>query len=49
MRAKFEDTITTSNTLIKDEFRQMALARRLQEQNECVPIRSYVRTTTNGA
>ena len=37
MRAKFEDTITTSNTLIKDEFRQMALARRLQEQNECVP------------
>ncbi|KAF2706453.1 hypothetical protein K504DRAFT_386408 [Pleomassaria siparia CBS 279.74] len=34
MRAKFEDTMSTSNTLIKDEFRAMALARRLQEQND---------------
>ena len=36
MRAKFEETMSTSNTLIKDEFGAIALARRLQEQNECV-------------
>ncbi|KAF2116137.1 IEC3 subunit of the Ino80 complex, chromatin re-modelling-domain-containing protein [Lophiotrema nucula] len=34
MRAKFEDTMQTSNTLIKDEYRAVALARRLQEQND---------------
>lgn len=36
MRVKFEDTMNTSNTLIRDEFRAIAVARRLQEQNECV-------------
>jgi hypothetical protein len=36
MRAKFEETMSTSNQLIKDEFRAMAVARRLQGQNECV-------------
>ncbi|KAF2468464.1 uncharacterized protein BDR25DRAFT_265126 [Lindgomyces ingoldianus] len=34
MRAKFEDTMNTSNTLIKDEYKAIALARRLQEQND---------------
>ncbi|KAF2874497.1 IEC3 subunit of the Ino80 complex, chromatin re-modelling-domain-containing protein [Massariosphaeria phaeospora] len=34
MRAQFEDTMTTSNTLIKDELRAMGLARRLQQQND---------------
>ncbi|KAF2020967.1 hypothetical protein BU24DRAFT_446085 [Aaosphaeria arxii CBS 175.79] len=34
MRAKFEDTMNTSNTLIKDEHRARATARRLQEQND---------------
>ncbi|KAF2258032.1 hypothetical protein CC78DRAFT_151545 [Lojkania enalia] len=34
MRAKFEETMGASNTLIKDEFRAIALARRLQEQND---------------
>ena len=36
MRAKFEETMNTSNQLIKDEFRAMGVARRLQGQNECV-------------
>lgn len=34
MRAKFEDTMNQSNQLIKDEYKAIALARRLQEQNE---------------
>jgi hypothetical protein len=34
MRAKFEDTMNQSNTLIKDEYKAIALARRLQEQND---------------
>lgn len=34
MRSKFEETMTLSNTLIKDEYRAMATARRLQEQND---------------
>ncbi|KAF2657874.1 hypothetical protein K491DRAFT_305201 [Lophiostoma macrostomum CBS 122681] len=34
MRAKFEDTMSTSNQLIKDEFRAMSVARRLQGQND---------------
>jgi hypothetical protein len=43
MRAKFEDTMNTSNTLIKDEFRAMAVARRLQEQNEFVASLPHAR------
>lgn len=34
MRAKFEDTMNQSNQLIKDEYKAIALARRLQEQND---------------
>ena len=34
MRAKFEDTMTTSNQLIRDEARAVNVARRLQEQND---------------
>ncbi|KAF2193742.1 hypothetical protein K469DRAFT_619019 [Zopfia rhizophila CBS 207.26] len=34
MRARFEDTMNASNTLIKDEYKAIALARRLQEQND---------------
>jgi hypothetical protein len=41
MRARFDDTMTTSNTLIRDEYRAMATARRLQEHNEWVPRHSY--------
>lgn len=38
MRAKFEETMNTSNSLFKEEYKMMALARRLQEQNESVPV-----------
>jgi hypothetical protein len=41
MRARFDDTMTTSNTLIRDEYRAMATARRLQEHNEWVPRHSH--------
>jgi hypothetical protein len=34
MRVKFDETMNISNTLIKDEYRAIAVARRLQEQNE---------------
>ncbi|KAF2203604.1 hypothetical protein GQ43DRAFT_478894 [Delitschia confertaspora ATCC 74209] len=34
MRAQFEDTMNMSNQLIKDEYKAIALARRLQEQND---------------
>ncbi|KAF2739719.1 hypothetical protein EJ04DRAFT_288197 [Polyplosphaeria fusca] len=34
MRARFDDAMNTSNTLIRDEFRATATARRLQEQND---------------
>jgi riboflavin biosynthesis pyrimidine reductase len=35
MRAKFDETMSASNTLIKEEYRAMAVLARLQEQNEC--------------
>lgn len=36
MRVKFDETMNASNTLIKEEYKAMAVAARLQEQNECV-------------
>ncbi|KAF2642526.1 hypothetical protein P280DRAFT_467868 [Massarina eburnea CBS 473.64] len=34
MRARFEDTMSTSNQLVTDEWRGQALSRRLREQND---------------
>ena len=36
MRAVFEEKMHTSNSLIREEYKAVALARRLQEQNEYV-------------
>ncbi len=36
MRIRFENSMNASHHLILDEFKAQALARRLQEQNECV-------------
>lgn len=36
MRVKFDETMNASNNLIKEEYKAMATAARLQEQNECV-------------
>lgn len=37
MRIQFDRTMELSNQLIRDEFRAINVARRLQEQNECAP------------
>lgn len=37
MRVRFDETMTASNNYILEEWKSQAVARRLREQNECVP------------